>query len=154
MCSEELILLNSRDEYPAQCFVYIKRKCNILIFTWEYCICQAWRFSITRCVNSWATQKRIESRRRRWKIPTVTRFIVRTREHEGETRREGVTRSSRRDERGEDFLKLHFVAPERPYTGISTPTARDNEASTGVPFMEVRDTHRWVHRRNVRPTGT
>lgn len=38
-----------------------------------------------------------------------------------------------RDERGEDFLKLHFVAPERPYTGISTPTARDNEASTGPP---------------------
>ena len=36
---------------------------------------------------------------------------------------------------------MHFVAPERPYTGISTPTARDNEASTGAPFMEVRDTH-------------
>lgn len=30
MCSEELILLNSRDEYPAERFVYIKR--NILTF--------------------------------------------------------------------------------------------------------------------------
>lgn len=39
-----------------------------------------------------------------------------------------------RDERGKDFLKLHFVAPERPYTGISTPTARDNEASTVAPL--------------------
>lgn len=39
-----------------------------------------------------------------------------------------------RNQRGEDFLKLHFVAPERPYTGISTPTARDNEASIEAPL--------------------
>ncbi|TGZ52796.1 Uncharacterized protein DBV15_07556 [Temnothorax longispinosus] len=71
-------------------------------------------------------------------------LALRRAEHEGETRREGVTRSSRRGERGEDFLKLHFVAPERPYTGISTPTARDNEASTGAPFVESkRAASRW-----------
>ncbi|EGI61008.1 hypothetical protein G5I_10770 [Acromyrmex echinatior] len=58
------------------------------------------------------------------------------REREVETKTGGCNEIDRRDERGEDFLKLHFVAPERPYTGISTPTARDNEASTGAPFME------------------
>lgn len=36
----------------------------------------------------------------------------------------------RRKERRENFLKLHSAAPERPYTGISTPTARDNEANS------------------------
>jgi len=59
----------------------------------------------------------------------------------------GVTRPRRKHREGEreDFLKLHFVAPERPYTGISTPTARDNEASIGAAaFAEVRDAYRWV----------
>lgn len=45
-----------------------------------------------------------------------------------------VTRCSG-GERGGNFLKLHFVAPERSYTGISTPTARDNEeASVEAPL--------------------
>lgn len=124
---------------------HIKHKRNILLYSrYEAFVA----LTAERLKKEWKVVEGVEGYR------TVTRFIARTRERERETRREGVTRSSRRDERGEDFLKLHFVAPERPYTGISTPTARDNEASIGVPFMEVRDTHRWVHRRNVRPTGT
>lgn len=47
VCSERINIIKF-SEYLAQCFVHIKRKCNILIFTFKSSV----RVSITRCVNS------------------------------------------------------------------------------------------------------
>jgi len=106
-----------------------------------------------RCVNGYGRPRNEIDRRGRAALEDTDCCAIYRQERGNEWgRNEGCNEISSRTERKrerererEDFLKLHFVAPERPYTGISTPTARDNEASTGAAaFAEVREAHRWV----------